>query len=91
MIRDLDPLGGPPKTHRVFWSQGLLLMSAFLAGVFYPAMVHLRANAIERTALSAFHIQPGLEAGWTVTENDDAIDVTWCRPRYFPTTIRGHC
>src|SRR5262249_11629681 len=35
-------------------------MAAFLAGVFHPAMVHLRANAIGRTALTAFHVQPGL-------------------------------
>ncbi len=35
-------------------------MAAFLASVFHPAMVHLRANAIGRTALTAFHVQPGL-------------------------------
>ena len=43
-----------------FWSQGLLFVAAFLAGVLHPAMVHLRANAIGRTALTAFHVQPGL-------------------------------
>src|SRR5260370_31151759 len=35
-------------------------MAAFLAGVFHPAMVPLHANAIGRTALTAFHVQPGL-------------------------------
>jgi hypothetical protein len=46
--------------HRVFWSQGLLVMATFLAGVFDPAMVHLRANAIGCTALTAFDVQLGL-------------------------------
>jgi len=43
-----------------FGSQGLLCMAAFLAGVFHPVMAHLRCNAIGRTALTAFHVQPGL-------------------------------
>jgi hypothetical protein len=42
------------------WSQGLLFMATFLAGVFHPALAHLCCNAIGRTALTAFDNQPVL-------------------------------
>src|SRR5215470_17570617 len=46
------------RAHRAFWSQRHLFVAAFLAGVFHPALAHLRRNAIGRTALTAFHVQP---------------------------------
>jgi hypothetical protein len=42
------------------WSQGHLFVAACLAGIFYPALIYLRCNAIERTAFTAFRVQLGL-------------------------------
>src|ERR1043166_7392895 len=41
-------------------SKGLLFMAAFRAGVFHPTMARLPCHAIGRTALTTFHVQPGL-------------------------------
>src|ERR1700747_2644510 len=57
---DVVPANRDQRPHRIFWSQGLLFMAAFLAGIFSPAMVYLGVDAIGRTALTAFHVQPGL-------------------------------
>jgi hypothetical protein len=63
---DRDAPAKPDENTAIWlWSKGRLFVAACLAGILHPALTYLRCNAIELTALIAFHVQ--LVFPWVMT------------------------